>query len=176
MATQELRAITGIELAVKDKQTVTADGDRIADAIAGVEVHRPRTQADIRGTLCEIHDERWGFSEAAVSLVKYKTIRAGHVSDWSVSLGEETRSFVASGTVRVTLYDGRRSSETSGRVNVFHLGDHERGLVRIPAGVYYAVRNVGDGPAAIVSLGESADDGAGRYRLASDSDEIPCRP
>src|SRR3954451_8849408 len=176
MATQELRAITGIELAVKDKQTVTTDGDRVADAIAGVDVHRPRTQADIRGTLCEIHDDRWGFSEEPVSLVRYETIRAGHASDWSVSLDEETRTFVASGTVRVTLYDGRRSSETSGRVNVFHLGDHELGLVRIPAGVYHALRNVGDGPAAIVRLGDAANDGARRYRLAGDSDAIPCRP
>ena len=81
--------ITGIELAIKDRQTVTARGEGLIDPIAGVALHRPRTQADERGTLCEIYDERWGFTDEPVPFVYLVTIRPGQVKGWSVHLEQD---------------------------------------------------------------------------------------
>jgi dTDP-4-dehydrorhamnose 3,5-epimerase len=169
--------ITGIELAVKDRQTVTARGDGLLDPIAGVALHRPRTQADERGTLCEIYDERWGFTDEPVPFVYLVTIRPGQVKGWSVHLEQDDRMFFESGTLRLTLYDGRLASPTFGQANVLHLGEHDRALLRIPAGVYHAVRNVGDEVAMFVNLPTRPYDHAqpDKYRLPIDTDLIPQR-
>ena len=55
--------IEGLEKAIKDPATVTPDGDSLSGSIDGVEYRRARTHADERGTLSEIFDERWGFTE-----------------------------------------------------------------------------------------------------------------
>ena len=136
--------IAGLELTTKDAQTVTPEGARLVDPIVGVRVRRPPTQADERGTLCEIYDDRWDFTNEPLPYTYYVSVRPGEVKGWSVHLRQDDRLFFASGLAQLTLYDGRRSSTTFGHGNVFHLGDHNRALVRIPAGVYHAVRNVGD--------------------------------
>ena len=55
--------IAGIESAKKDAATVRADGERIRDPIEGVSVRRALTHADERGTLTEILDDRWSFTD-----------------------------------------------------------------------------------------------------------------
>ena len=57
-----LSGIDGLELALKDGASVTADGDALQERIVGVEVRRPPTHADGRGTLTEIYATRAGAS------------------------------------------------------------------------------------------------------------------
>jgi dTDP-4-dehydrorhamnose 3,5-epimerase len=173
-----LDTIVGLDLARKDTQTVTPEGARLVDPIDGVFIRRPRTQADERGTLCEIYDERWGFTEAPLTYAYYVTVREGEVKGWSVHLKQDDRLFFASGLARLTLYDGRRNSPTFGRANVVHLGDHDRALVRIPTGVYHAVRNVGDGDVVFVSLPTLPYEHGNpdKYRLPMGTEVIPYEP
>jgi dTDP-4-dehydrorhamnose 3,5-epimerase len=79
--------------------------------------------------------------------------------------------------LKVVLYDARTASETYGRLNVFHFGDHDRVVLKIPSGVYHAIKNVGDREGAMVnmpSLPYQHDD-PDKYRLPLDNDVIPYR-
>ena len=167
--------IKGFERARKDVATVTADGELIQDLISGVALRRTPTHADERGTLCEILDDRWGFTDDPIVYVYHVTIRPGQVKGWVVHRTQNDRLFAYAGRLKVVLYDGRAHSETFGRVNVFHLGDHDRALLSIPAGVYHGVRNVGDVEAAFVNLPSQPyeHDDPDKYRLPLDNDVIP---
>lgn len=73
--------------------------------------------------------------------------------------------------------DARTDSPTYGRLNVFHLGGHDRALLSIPAGVYHAVCNVGADEGAFVNLPSHSyqHDDPDKYRLPLDNDVIPYR-
>ena len=78
---------------------------------------------------------------------------------------------------RIVLYDARTESPSFGALEVLHLGSHDRALVSIPAGVYHAVQNVGDGEAAFVNLPSAPydHDDPDKHRLPLDNDVIPYR-
>jgi dTDP-4-dehydrorhamnose 3,5-epimerase len=176
METAEL-AIEGLEKALKDPATVAEDGERLAALIEGVEIRRARTQADERGTLCEIFDSRWGFTEDPFVYGYLVTLRAGQVRGWVVHLEQTDRLFLFTGVLRVVLYDARTGSDTFGRLNVFHFGEHDRALVSIPVGVYHGIKNVGDREGAFVNLPSKPyrHDDPDKYRLPLENDVIPYR-
>jgi dTDP-4-dehydrorhamnose 3,5-epimerase len=169
--------IAGLARATKDVATVTADGEPIRDRIAGVEIRRPPTHADERGTLCEIYDARWGFTDDPLVYVYHVTIRPGQVKGWVVHEKQNDRLFAYQGTLKIVLYDARTESPSFGALAVLHLGSHDRALVSIPAGVYHAVQNVGDGEAAFVNLPSAPydHDDPDKHRLPLDNDVIPYR-
>jgi dTDP-4-dehydrorhamnose 3,5-epimerase len=169
--------IEGLEKALKDPATVATDGERLEALIDGVEIRRTRTHADERGTLCEIFDPRWGFTDDPLVYAYLVTLRSGQVRGWVVHLEQNDRLFVFAGVLRVVLYDGRTESDTYGRLNVFHFGEHDRALVHIPFGVYHGVKNVGDREAAFVNLPSKPyrHDNPDKYRLPLDNDVIPYR-
>jgi dTDP-4-dehydrorhamnose 3,5-epimerase len=169
--------IEGLDLARKDAASVTAGGELIQDSIAGVNVRRAPTHADERGTLTEIFDLRWEFTDDPLVYVYYVTIRPEQVKGWVVHRTQNDRLFAYAGVLKFVLYDGRTESETFGRVNVLHLGEHDRALLSIPAGVYHGVRNVGDSEAAFVNLPSVPyeHDNPDKYRLPIDNDVIPYR-
>lgn len=169
--------IQGIDLARKDAATVSADGERLQDAIDGVDVRRTPTQADERGTLVEILDERWAFTDDPITYVYHVTIRPGQLRGWVVHRRQNDRLFAYAGVLKIVLYDARTDSPTFGRLNVLHLGGHDRALLSIPAGVYHAVQNVGEGEAAFVNLPSQPyqHDDPDKHRLPLDNDVIPYR-
>ncbi len=57
--------------------------------------------------------------------------------------------FVASGMAQAVLYDLREDSPTYGETNVFYLGEHNRALLVIPAGVAHGYRVLGTQPVAL---------------------------
>jgi dTDP-4-dehydrorhamnose 3,5-epimerase len=146
------RSVSGIEHAVKDQQTVTPEGERVQEQIDGVLVRHAPTHADERGTLTEVFDDRWAFTNDAVTYVYTSTIRPGRLRGWVVHLDQDDRLFFVTGTAKLALYDAREDSPTFGQVNVHFLGDHDRALVRIPPGVVHAVKNVGDDQVVFVNL------------------------
>jgi dTDP-4-dehydrorhamnose 3,5-epimerase len=161
---------------VKDPHRVTREGEPVQEALAGVFVRHSVTQADERGTLTEIYDERWELDADTVRFVYTSTIRPGLVRGWVVHLEQDDRLFFIKGTAKLALYDARENSETAGRVTVYYLGDHDRALVRIPAGVVHAVKNVGTDEVVFVNLPTQpyAHDDPDKYRFPLD-DTIPFR-
>ena len=169
--------IEGLEEVTKDRASVTPEGERLQELIDGVQLRRPPTQADHRGTITEVYDLRWGFTEDPLVYVYHVTIHVGQLKGWVVHREQNDRLFAYAGVLKIVLYDARADSATYGRVNVFHLGGHDRALVSIPAGVYHAVCNVGDEEGAFVNLPSRPyeHDDPDKYRLPLDNDVIPYR-
>jgi dTDP-4-dehydrorhamnose 3,5-epimerase len=147
------------------------------ELIDGVKLRRPPTHADERGTICEVYDLRWGFTDDPLVYVYHVTIRPGQARGWVVHLKQNDRLFAYAGVLRIVLYDARTDSSTHGRVNVFHLGGHDRALLSIPAGVYHAVQNVGEHEGAFINLPSRPyeHEDPDKYRLPLDNDVIPYR-
>jgi dTDP-4-dehydrorhamnose 3,5-epimerase len=161
----------------KVQQSVTREGESIQELIDGVRLRHAPTQADERGELVEVYDERWEFTTDPVVYSYFITLQPGAVRGWALHLDQDDRLFFAFGTLKVALYDAREESATLGLVNVFFLGNHDRALMRIPAGVWHAVRNAGSDDAGFVNLPSKPYDHADpdKYRLPIDTDAIPYR-
>ena len=131
------------DLPRKDVQTVATDGSRVAPLIDGVRLRSAVTQVDERGTLCEIYDPGWGFTEDPLVYVYQTTIEPGQAKGWMLHRLHDDRLFFSVGRSKVVLYDEREGSPTHGLINEHYFSDHRRGLLRIPAGVWHAVQNIG---------------------------------
>ena len=165
------RVELGVEGAVRDVQTVTAAGVPVQKPIDGVLVRHAVTQADERGTLTEVYDERWGLFEEPVPFVYVSTVRPGRVRGWVIHREQDDRLFFVKGTAKLVLYDARKDSPTHGLANTYFLGDHDRGLVQIPAGVVHAVKNAGDDEVVFVNLPTRPYDheNPDKFRLSADA-------
>jgi dTDP-4-dehydrorhamnose 3,5-epimerase len=172
-----MAGIAGLDEALKDAASVTSEGSSLQPQIAGVELRRPPTHADERGTITEIFDLRWGFSDDPLVYVYHVTVTPGRIKGWVLHREQNDRLFAYAGVLKIVLYDARTDSETFGSVNVFHLGSHDRALLGIPAGVWHAVQNVGDQVAAFINLPSRPyeHDDPDKYRLPLDNDVIPYR-
>ena len=169
--------IEGLDRAAKDQPTVSSDGTALQERIVGVDVRRARTHADERGTLTEIFDQRWEFTDDPLVYAYLVTLRPEQVRGWVVHRSQTDRLFVYAGVLKIALYDARTDSATRGLVNVFHPGAHDRALLSIPPGVYHGVRNVGSEEGVFVNLPSHPyqHDDPDKYRLPLDNDVIPYR-
>ncbi len=167
--------VSELEKAVKDRQTVTPDGVAVQEPIEGVRVRHAVTQADERGTLTEILDERWEFTDESVPFVYLVTASPGASRAWVVHLEQDDRLFFFRGTAKVGLYDAREGSPTRGLANVHYFGAHNRALLRIPAGVVHGIKNVGSDEVVFINMPTRpyAHDDPDKYRFAAD--DVPIR-
>ena len=160
-----------------DRPTVTPEGARIEQRIDGVRVRTATVQSDERGTLTEIFSESWGFTDEPLVYVYQSTIRIGQTKGWVVHYEQDDRLFFDDGAVKVVLYDAREDSPTFGLVNEIFFGSANRALLRIPAGVFHALANIGESEARFINCPtrpyrHSSPDKA---RLPLDTDAIPYR-
>lgn len=169
--------IEGLEEVTKDRASVTPEGERLQELIDGVQLRRPPTQADHRGTITEVYDLRWDFTEDPLVYVYHVTIRPGQIKGWVVHREQNDRLFAYDGVLKIVLYDARTGSPTHGTVNVFHLGAHDRALLGIPAGVFHAVQNVGAEQGEFINLPSQPyrHEDPDKYRPPLDNDVIPYR-
>jgi dTDP-4-dehydrorhamnose 3,5-epimerase len=160
-----------------DEPTVTPDGERLETLIEGVRIRPARVQVDERGTLTEIYSEAWSFTEEPLVYVYQTTIRAGVVKGWVVHYEQDDRLFFDTGAAKVALYDARASSPTRGMINELFFGSANRALLRIPAGVFHAVKNVGESEMRFVNLPTRPyrHERPDKARLPVDTDAIPYR-
>ncbi len=159
----------------KEGQTVTPTGKSIKPMIAGVKLRPAITIPDERGTVCEVYNPVWGFSDEPLVYIYQVTIRPGKVKGWAAHHDQDDRLFISQGTLRIVLYDDRADSPTHKMVNVFFLGEVNRGLLLIPHGVYHAVENVGYTDALFVNAPTKPYDHTNpdKYRLPLENDLIP---
>jgi dTDP-4-dehydrorhamnose 3,5-epimerase len=95
--------IEGLNRARKDVPSVTADGELIQEPIAGVQVRRSPTHTDERGTLTEILDVRWGFTDDPLVYVYHVTIRPEQVRGWVVHRTQNDRLSAYAGVLKIVL-------------------------------------------------------------------------
>ena len=163
--------------AVKRPQTVTPAGERLDSLIDGVMVRSATTQTDARGTVVEIFNPAWGFTEEPLVYVYQITIRPGQVKGWVQHRINEDRLFFSYGTAKVVLYDDRDDSPTRGMVNELFFDEYDRRLLRIPAEVWHAVQNVGEKDVIAVNCPTTPYDheNPDKWDLPLNTDLIPYR-
>src|SRR5437016_7068629 len=74
--------LTAITRPIKDRQTVSPDGQPLIPRIAGVVLDRRILQEDERGELLEIYNPAWGLSPDPLVYAYMVSIRPRQVKGW----------------------------------------------------------------------------------------------
>ena len=161
--------------AIKDKQQISKDWQKLGDTIDGVSVREVRHVPRDHGVITEIFRPEWDPTGLPVVQVYQSRLFAGALGAWSCHGRTTDRLFVNMGLVKVVLYDGRESSKTKGRLMELHAGDARPCLVVIPPGVWHGLQCLGPSDALVLNCPTEAYNYADpdHYRLAWDSPEIP---
>lgn len=173
--TPAIAGVTSSTLVVKDQQTVSPEGERIAPRIAGVVFHRRPLQEDERGELMEIYNPAWGIHPAPMVYAYMTTIRPGQTKAWILHEKQDDRLFFIRGVIRAGLFDNRPASPTYRMLNVFVVSERSRGLLIIPKGVFHGFKSVGADDALFLNLPTRPYDHADpdKFRLPLKNDLIP---
>jgi dTDP-4-dehydrorhamnose 3,5-epimerase len=128
----------------------------------------------VRGSLpfLDLRDEFW--SEPVVYGYEIM-IRPGRIKGWGMHEQQTDRYLIATGNVRIALYDGRPDQESHGRIAEFFFTEATPGLLAIPPGVWHADQNWGKTDAHIVNFPTHPYDHANpdKFRIDPHSDVIP---
>jgi len=145
----------------------------VAPLIDGVLIRPATTHPDKRGSVTEIFSESW--DDKPIVHVYEITIRPGVVKGWIKHDLQDDRLFMAIGSLRVVLYDDREESPTRGLLTQHSFDEHTRAHVRIPAGVWHAVENVGVSDARMINCPTRAYDyeTPDKWDLPLDTELIP---
>jgi len=136
----------------KDAQTVSAQGEPLAERISDVKIDRRAIQEDERGELQEIYNPAWGLHRDPLVYAYFVSIRPAQVKGWVVHRFQDDRLFFVRGVIRVALFDDRPESPTFRMLNVFVMSDHHRGTLIIPKCVFHALKNIGETDACFINL------------------------
>jgi dTDP-4-dehydrorhamnose 3,5-epimerase len=144
--------ILGSEHAVKRRSHITANGRLAVDLIDGLRYRRIQPVSHNDGHVTEIIQSTWDIAELPIVQVHLTTTFPGRVRGWGLHHHTVDRLFVASGSVRLVCYDGRKGSPTYGRVNEFFFSDRNPGLLMVPLNVYHGWKNIGNTESLIISM------------------------
>lgn len=160
---------------VKDKQTVTSEGESIKPRIEGLVIHPLRPHEDERGELVEVFRPSWGLSPDPLVYVYQASVRPGKAKGWIVHEKQEDRIYICRGTLQWAFYDFRPDSPTYEMLNVFTFSERNRALLITPRGVFHAVKNVGQNEAVFINMPTRPYDHADpdKRRLPLHNDLIP---
>jgi dTDP-4-dehydrorhamnose 3,5-epimerase len=161
--------------AVKDRQTVTPEGNSTDASIEGVNFRELPTHSDARGSIVEMFDPRWQWHPDPLVYAYSVTIRPGYAKGWNLHKLHEDRYFILQGEMEIVLYDVRPQSSTYGHVRRVVMSEHNRRLVSIPKFVWHADHNFGTRECLIVNFPTMPYDHANpdKYRLPLDTPLIP---
>ncbi|HEY4330710.1 MAG TPA: dTDP-4-dehydrorhamnose 3,5-epimerase family protein [Phycisphaerae bacterium] len=159
----------------KHRPTVTPEGERLEKLPDGVSFHEVTTQVDDRGTVCELFDLRWKWRDEPLVFAYMYTIRPGIIKGWGMHKKHEDRYCILQGEMEVILYDERHGSPTRGLVSRIVLSEYRRRLMNIPAGIWHAVRNLGNKDVVAVNFPTMPYDYADpdKYGLPLNNERIP---
>ena len=143
----------------------------------GVTVRDTATHVDDRGTVFELFDPRWGWTDEPLVFSYCFTLRPGWVKGWNIHRQHEDRYVLMFGEMKLVLYDERPDSPTCGLLSVIMLSQFRRQLVNIPVGVWHAIQNMG--PTDVVGVNfptiQYDHTSPDKYRLPINNDRIPYR-
>ena len=97
-----------------EPQTVTPEGERIAEFIDGVQLRPAITHSDERGSLTEVYDPAWDVTDDPLVYVYESRIHPGQKKGWIVHFEQDDRLFFSVGSAKVVMYDARTASPTRG--------------------------------------------------------------
>ena len=163
------------EVARRDRPTVDGQGRELGESIEGVILERLTPLADHRGSLVPFLDLRDPFWTEPVVYGYEIMIRPGRIKGWGMHEQQTDRYLVATGNLRIALYDGRSDRASHGRIAQFFFTEATPGLLAIPPGVWHADQNWGKTDARIVNFPTLPYDHADpdKFRIDPHSDVIP---
>ena len=161
--------------AVRDVQTVGADGRLLRRLTEGVVIRDIPTHTDERGSVFEVFDERWDAYPDPLTFSYCFTIRPGIVKGWNLHKEHEDRYCLLQGELELVLFDPRPESSTCGEVCRIVLSELQRRVVNIPKLVWHADYNIGARDALVVNFPTKPYDHASpdKHRLPIDTPLIP---
>jgi dTDP-4-dehydrorhamnose 3,5-epimerase len=174
---QPERSILDVTLAasVRDKQLATPDGTIVQQLTHGVQIRHLTTHADLRGSVTELFDPRWGWHPDPLVFSYFFTIRPGVAKGWNLHREHEDRYVILFGELELVFYDPRPDSPTCGKVSKVVMSENRRCLVNVPKNVWHADHNIGTKDAVVVNYPTIQYDHTNpdKYRLPLDTDLIP---
>ncbi|WP_292314942.1 dTDP-4-dehydrorhamnose 3,5-epimerase family protein [Mesorhizobium sp.] len=159
-----------------DRQTVTPDWLVVdAPTIDGVALKEIRPVATSTGYLTEVFREEWDRDGLPIGQVFQRTLYPGAVTGWHAHGVTTDRLFCSVGSVRISLFDGRKASPTFGVVWHKIVGAVRPAIVVIPPGVWHGVVALGPDIALVLNLVDKAYayDAPDHWRLPPDTEHIP---
>lgn len=159
----------------RDIQTVTKEGFVLDTLLEGVKIKKCFTHIDDRGSVCEMMDERWDFSDKPLVYSYFFTTRPGISKGWGMHKINEDRYFLISGEIELVLYDDRPSSSTYKKVCKLYLSEYDRKLVNIPPYVWHAHKNIGLKDSIGINFPTEPyhHENPDKYRVPINDDRIP---
>lgn len=163
---------------IVDPPTVDSEWSMLQEpTINGVRVKDIRPVVTGDGCLTEVWRRDWDFDGLEIGQVFQRLLDPGAINGWHAHIVTTDRLFCAHGRVRVSLYDGRRSSPTFGAVWQRIIGAERPALILVPPGVWHAVTALGQRPSLLLNLVDQGYDYAApdHRRLPLDTPHIPLR-
>ena len=159
----------------QDSATVTPDWLPVAPPpIDGVVLKHIRPVATATGYLTEMWRGAWGLDQFGVDQVFMRTLYPGAISGWHAHATTTDRLFCAAGAMRLSLFDGRRTSPSFG--TLFHVvaGDKRPTMVVVPPGIWHGVKSIGAETALLINIVDRAYsyDSPDHWRLPPDTEHI----
>lgn len=145
--------------------------------IDGVTVKEIRPVLTGDGCLTEIWRQDWHLDELPVDQLFQRLLDPGSINGWHAHVRTTDRLFCAFGKIRLSLYDGRKSSPTFGKAWQTVIGAERPALILVPPGVWHAVTVLGTGPALLINAVDTAYDydAPDHRRLPPDTPLIPLK-
>jgi dTDP-4-dehydrorhamnose 3,5-epimerase len=143
--------IGGGELLAKFSE-VDSYGQLHKELIDGLIFRMTRPVAHDDGHVTEVARASWSELAAPIVQVHITTTLPGRIRAWGLHSQGTDRLFVASGLVRIVVFDGRNKSPTKGRMNVFTISEKNPGLLVVPPNLYHGWKNIGCSEAVIINM------------------------
>jgi dTDP-4-dehydrorhamnose 3,5-epimerase len=143
--------VGGDELVAKHS-AVNEQGKLRALPIAGVIFRPVRPVPHEDGHVTEVARASWSELADPFVQVHVTTTFPGRVRAWGLHQASTDRLFVASGLVKIVVFDGRHESSTFGYLNEFTLSERNPGLLIIPPNLYHGWKNIGTWEAIIINM------------------------
>jgi len=163
------------QIGIKDKQSISLDGELLHDEIEGLIIHYTKPIEDERGELVEIYRPSWDISPDPMVFAYAVTTRPNVIRGWGFHKLQDDRIFVNRGVVLWAFFDNRENSPTYKNFVKVTVSERNRALIIIPKGVYHAVKNIGTEEAQFINFPTKPYDRASpdKYRLPVKNDLIP---
>ena len=146
----------------------------IETKIDGVKIKELKMIPDERGRLMEILRSDDDIFEK-FGQVYLTTAYPGVVKAWHYHKGQTDHMVVVKGMMKIVLFDDREESKTKGGLMEFFMGDHNRILLKIPAGIYHGFKCISETEAIVINIPTKVYDykDPDEFRLPAHDSHIP---
>ena len=163
--------------AIKDKQTVTSDGEVLRDLIEGVSIKEMSNIITRNGVTTELFRKDWQLDSGIIEHIIHVKLRPHSISAWHIHEFQTDRIFVTEGTINLVLFDARNKSSTFQRINELRISSLRPMTISFPPGIWHGIQNLDETTSSFINYFDRAynHNDPDEWRLPADTDEIPYR-